>query len=87
MKPDKIRRAVAAQTFTSFEIRTDGSGKGTEILLNGKPIKGLRRVNFEHWASNFSPFITISVADEQVEPGTLFEVRELTLIPPDRSKD
>lgn len=78
--------AAASIKFSKFTVETDGTAKGTKILLNGKEIDNLNYMSFSFWpGEDGSPYVSFSTRDPKREAGTLAETSYYSLVPPSSS--
>lgn len=48
-------QAAAANKFTGFEVKSDGTQKGTKILVNGKEVENLSSLSFYWYGGMYMP--------------------------------
>jgi hypothetical protein len=78
-----VEKAEAAIALTKITIETDGTDKGTSILLNGKPIQNLESFSFNWYKSSWMPLsIGFRVQDTDVKPGSFSGSTWYYLVPP-----
>jgi len=79
-----IEKSQSAIAFANISIKSDGTASGTEILLNGKPIKGLSYISFGFYNNCVDPiYMHMEVEDtDDVTPGQLRERKYYSLICP-----
>jgi len=84
-----MEQAQAALAFTKLSIETDGTAKGTKIMLNGKAIENLGSISLTFFNDGLpSPLsLGFSTKDPDAEPGTLIQHSHFSLICPKGNGD
>lgn len=84
MNPQECEKGKAALAFGKFQIETDGTAKGTKILLNGKPIENLGYISLSFYNDGLSNPLSLgfTTKDKEAKPGSLIQTSYWSLIPP-----